>query len=240
MTVERTVITCFIHEIKRKGYYIYFLTGLKSNNLVLNNMELRMGGVRRSLRRRNYGNEEERSSQNINNCKNIKELENALIGLNGHIKNTENEHDIIQHVTMTINHLLHFFMEKYLGIEDLCKLGQGIFDETMKKMSIDVEKANAGLDDIQDIPSLISKIKHDYFVKKEQFLSFDDYLGTKIQYIKDWSAGKLSNKEDVSKLMEILSKTPDAIESLINEYISHEAEEDEVEGEVEEEEQENF
>ena len=75
MTIERTVITCFIHEAKKKNYYVHFLTNLKNNNMILDAMSNRP--IRRRAERRRL---DEVGGTSLNNCKSIEDLENTKLG----------------------------------------------------------------------------------------------------------------------------------------------------------------
>ena len=66
---------------------------------------------------------------------------------------------------MSINHLLHYFLEQYLSIKELCVFGQGVFDEAMKRLSISQDKGNDSIENISDVPSLINMLRHKYFLE---------------------------------------------------------------------------
>lgn len=223
MTIERTVITCFIHEAKKKNYYVHFLTNLKNNNMILDAMSNRP--MRRRAERRSL---DEVGGTSLNNCKSIEDLENTLISLNGGKKTPKSEEETVRIITMSINHLLHYFLEQYLSIKELCIFGQGIFDEAMKRLSISQDKANDSIENISDIPSLINMLRHKYFLEGKEGKSFQEYIKENNDLIKNWITLHPSEEDTQRKISFLSSKIDNPIEELVEE-VEEDDEEEEVE-----------
>lgn len=224
MTIERTVITCFIHEAKKKNYYVHFLTNLKNNNMILDAMSNRP--IRRRAERRRL---DEVGGTSLNNCKSIEDLENTLISLNGGKKTPKSEEETVRIITMSINHLLHYFLEQYLSIKELCVFGQGVFDEAMKRLSISQDKGNDSIENISDVPSLINMLRHKYFLEGKEGKSFQEYIEENNDLIKRWTILHPSEEDTQRKISFLSSRIDNPIEELVEETEDDEDEEEEAE-----------
>jgi hypothetical protein len=95
--------------------------------------------------------------------------------------------DKYEHVTMTINHLLHFFMEANgIGMNTLCKMGEEIYNLSCNKLFGDTledlqERDKEEMMNIKDAGQLKAKLFQEFIKDIENGsiphnASFDEYL----------------------------------------------------------------
>ena len=110
--IERVVLRCFVRVIKDNGYYILYRRGV-ANTGVMKRLIKSMGRP---------DNPFSTSSSTGDVIRSLSDITKKMLMSNG--KGSVNDIDKYEHVTMTINHLLHFFIETSgIGMQTLCNLG---------------------------------------------------------------------------------------------------------------------
>lgn len=206
--IEFVVLRCFIRVIKEDGTYLYFRDGIKDDSVV--GYILR----KRNCRPMQHDNPFATSSA-IDDV--VKVLSTITKDMNSH--NGKKHIDRYEHVTMTINHLLHFFMEANgLSMDKLCRLGEEIYNLSCNKLFgdtlEDLEQYDEKPEEINDINQLKAKLFHDYIndVESGQLshkMPFDDYLKV---HIKEFERFREKSMESDSFMGEgqMLGKMPDS------------------------------
>ena len=126
--IESVVFSYFVRAIKDDGKYMLFRRGLHNDGL-----------IKALLRnnRRNYPTPDTPFS--TASCvkdvvETLKRITNEMAKNNGN-SNGAADLDRYEHVTMTINHLLHFFLEvNGVSIDKLCSLGEEIYGNSCYKL----------------------------------------------------------------------------------------------------------
>ena len=118
LEIEKTVILMFIMSLKERDYYHYFREILYDGDGISNLYK---------LGRYDYGYANIISP--FSNCKDINEIACKLIELTKQVGFSNIEDiDKYERVTININHLLHFTLERICEIETLEKIGQEVFN----------------------------------------------------------------------------------------------------------------
>ena len=204
--IELVVFNCFIRTIKSDGKYLLFRRSV-------NNTGIMKALIKNNLCRSDNPFSTLSTTEDV--VKTLERITNDMAkgsGKKGGIKDL----DKYEHVTMTINHLLHFFMEANgVAMDKLCSLGEEIYNLSCNKLfgdSIeDLEKREEEeIKSIGDIGQLKAKLFQDYIIGIQNGdishkTSFDDYLKQHKDDLKKIKVSK-GNHEDFGQ---VLGKRPD-------------------------------
>jgi len=174
--IETTVLKCFIRTIKSDGMYMLFRRGVNNTGI----MKFLVKG------RASSDSPFARSSSTNDVVATLEKITNDMAKSNGK-KGGIKDLDRYEHVTMTINHLLHFFMEANgISMQKLCSMGEEIYNLSCNKLFGDTledleKQEEMHMDEIRDIGQLKAKMFQDYINgiqsgKISQSVSFDMYL----------------------------------------------------------------
>ena len=180
--IERVVLKCFLRIIKDNGSYMLYRRGVNNTGI-----------MKALLKNRKYSSSDNpfstaSSTDEVVNI--LKRITNDMAKSNGK-KRGSKDLDRYEIVTMTINHLLHFFMETNgIAMKRLCELGEEIycmscnrlFGDTME----DIEKQNEEeMASVSNIDQLKAKLFQDFISDLQKGLipssmNFDEYAKSKI------------------------------------------------------------
>ena len=122
-SIELVVFNSFIRAIKSDGKYMLFRSGIKNNGI--------MKAFLRNMRHTDTPFSSASSTEEI--VKILEKITNEMVQRNG--KGGIKDMDKYEHVTMTINHLLHFFVEANgVSMDKLCALGEEIYSQSCFKL----------------------------------------------------------------------------------------------------------
>ena len=187
--IERVVLRCFVRVIKDNGYYILYRRGVANT------------GVMKRLIKSNSRSDNPFSTSTSTNdvIRSLSDITKKMLLSNG--KGSVGDIDRYEHVTMTINHLLHFFIEvSGVGMQTLCNLGEEIYALSCNKLfgdSIeDIEEHDEKIEEMQDIGQIKAKLFQQYVNglaegKIGHNVTFDDYVKSEM--------GKIKNLNDLDK-----------------------------------------
>lgn len=126
--IESVVFSYFVRAIKDDGKYMLFRRGLHNDGLI--------GALLRNNKRICPTPETPFSTASCvkDVIETLKSITNEMAKSNGN-SNGAADLDRYEHVTMTINHLLHFFLEvNGVSIDKLCSLGEEIYGNSCYKL----------------------------------------------------------------------------------------------------------
>lgn len=194
-SVEFVVLNCFVRVIKSDGKYMLYRRGVNNTGI----MKFLIGSKKSYS---SYSDSPFMNSTSTNDVvKVLEKITNDMAKSNGK-KGGIKDLDRYEHVTMTINHLLHFFMEANgVSMDKLCSMGEEIynlscnklFGDELEDLELQKEEATKNMDDMQ----LKAKVFQDYVRdmkegKISQHVSFDEYFknvtGGEINGPGDWGA----------------------------------------------------
>ena len=176
--IENVVFRCFIRAIKSDGKYMLFRKGVTNTGI----MKFLVKG--RPSSDSPFAN----SSSTKDIVMTLEKITNDMAKSNGK-KGGIKDLDRYEHVTMTINHLLHFFMESNgVSMQKLCSIGEEIYNLSCNKLFgdtlEDLERHDEQeMHEIRDLGQLKAKLFQEYVneVQSGQIspsVSFDEYLRT--------------------------------------------------------------
>lgn len=176
--IEKTIIEYFIRVTKEHGYYITFRSGVINSGLL---------GLL-------IPNTNKRVDNPLAMSRNINELAKNLEKVNDSIRrHSQNQSDKYENITMNISHLLHFFLEsKGVGMEELCVIGEEIFNLTCGTLYGDdfaKDKPTDSIEKMNDPIQVKSKIFQDYvdgMRSGELNCSFEEYWNTRKPEVERW------------------------------------------------------
>lgn len=185
--IEFVVLNCFIRTIKTDGKYMLYRRGVKNT------------GIMKYLTRGNtYSDSPFSSAESTSDvCKTLERITNDMVKNNGN-KSGIKGLDKYEHVTMTINHLLHFFLETAgISMEKLCSMGEEIYNLSCNKLFGDTideldEKNDIEMNNINDLGQLKAKMFQDYVhdINSGKInptnVSFESYLKSRKKEIDDF------------------------------------------------------
>lgn len=208
--IELVVFNCFIRTIKTDGKYMMFRRGVRNKGI----MNYLINGAIKSPR--DPSNPFQTVSTTDEVIKTLVDITDKMAKSNGK-KNGIKELDKYEHVTITINHLLHFFMETNgLSMDKLCSLGEEIYSLSCNKLFGDTieeveQRQQEEIANIRDAGQMKAKLFQD-FVKaiKDETISknksFDDYLR---EHAAEFEAFSHANVRDDMNVGHVLGRVPD-------------------------------
>ena len=205
--IEFVVFNCFIRAIKSDGKYMLFRRSVNNK------------GIMKYLIKnpaRNSDNPFYASSSIEDVVKTLEKITNDMAKSNGK-KGGIKDLDKYEHVTMTINHLLHFFMEANgVAMDKLCSLGEEIYGLSCNKLFGDTiedleRQEEQEIKNIADGGQLKAKLFQD-FIKGLQDgsipnnMSFDDFFNANAERVMQKIPKKRRNDEAFGQ---VLGRQPD-------------------------------
>lgn len=125
-SVELVVLNCFIRVLKNNNDYMLYRRCLNNTGI--------MKSLLAKQARKSADNPFSKASSSDEVIKTLQRITDDMSKSNGH-RGGIKDMDKYEHVTMTINHLLHFFMESNgIAMERLCELGQEIYNISCNKL----------------------------------------------------------------------------------------------------------
>ena len=176
--IETIVLKCFVRVIKDNGWYLFYRRSVQNT-----------GVMKKLLNRQSYS-----SYDNpFTSCASTNDVIRTLVDITN--KMTSNSSiDKYEHVTMTINHLLHFFVEMNgVGMQKLCNLGEEIYALSCFHLFgdeiEDIEEHEEKVEETEDIARLKAKIFQRYVNDISNgvishTVTFDSYLKSELGKIK--------------------------------------------------------
>ena len=175
--IELVVFKCFIRVIKNDGKYMMFRN------------EINNDGIMKYLVRKKRGYDSSNpfsSSRNTNDIvRTLVDITNKMAISNG-TKNGIKGLDNYEHVTITINHLLHFFLEKNgLSMDKLSSLGEMIYGLSCSTLFGDEIDETNSIENIEAKITSPADLKHKLFCEYmvgikcgsiDNSIKFEDYL----------------------------------------------------------------
>lgn len=185
--IEFVVLNCFIRTIKTDGKYMLFRRGVKNT------------GIMKYLTRGNtYSDNPFSNAESTSDvCKTLERITNDMVKSNGNNSGIKGL-DKYEHVTMTINHLLHFFLETAgISMEKLCAMGEEIYNLSCNKLFGDTideldEKNEIEINNINDLGQLKAKMFQNYIHDinsgniDSRVVSFEAYLKSRKKEIDEF------------------------------------------------------
>lgn len=174
--IEMTVLEYFLRVVKEHGYYVTFRKTFKKSCLI----------------------DAKALANPFTECKKIEEIISTMQQISRHIPLEELfGRQKYAYITMNINHLLHFFLERN-GIKpkELCVIGEEIFNlvgHSLYGDNFSKENSSENIDSINDIGQLKSKLFQDYvddMTKGIVHCEFEDYLKMNEVKIHNWMSNK--------------------------------------------------
>ena len=179
--IETVVLNCFLRTLKNNGSYMLYRRCVKNTGImksIVKNTRLSSDNPFSSAT----------SSDDV--VKTLQRITNDMAKSNGK-KGGVKDLDRYEHVTMTINHLLHFFMESNgISMQRLCELGEEIysvscnklFGDTMEDLEKQSEQEMASL---QNNDQLRAKLFQSFISDLQKgaissSVNFDDYVKSKV------------------------------------------------------------
>lgn len=156
--IELVVLKCFIRTIKSDGKYMLYRRGVNNTGI----MKYLLKNYRPSS-----DSPFASATSNLDVANTLEKITNDMVRSNGK-KGGVKDLDKYEHVTMTINHLLHFFMEANgVPMQKLCSMGEEIYGLSCNKLFGDtieeVEKhQEQEINNIKDLGQLKAKMFQDY------------------------------------------------------------------------------
>ena len=189
--IETVVLKCFIRVIKDNGYYMLYRRGVSNT-----------GVMKRLIKNAARSDSPFYTSTSTGDViRSLVDITKKMLASNG--KGSINDVDRYEHVTMTINHLLHFFIEvSGVGMQTLCNLGEEIYALSCNKLfgdSLeDIEEHDENVEEMEDIGQIKAKLFQNYVNdlsngKISHSVSFDQYFAEESK--------KLKNLKDLDKKM---------------------------------------
>ena len=198
--VESVVLNCFIRVIKTDGKYMLYRRGVKNKGII---------GylLRKSMRPMSSDNPFINADSSEKVADTLRDITNSMAKSNGK-RGGIKDLDKYEHVTMTINHLLHFFMEPNgISMDKLCSMGEEIYGLSCNKLFGDtieeIEKQQeVEMDKLSNLNEIKAKMFKDYVNgissgKISHSVSFDDYFNNHIGDIAN-SKGIKINTDDAT------------------------------------------
>ena len=164
--IELVVLNCFIRTMKSSGKYMLYRCGVNNKGIM---------GILLKARKLHT------PDSPFSSCSSTVEVVKALERITNEMARSN------EHVTMTINHLLHFFVESNgVPMEKLCSMGEEIYNLSCHKLFGDTledlqQQEVVELNNIEDAGQLKAKLFQDYIreIQNGQLsrsITFDDYL----------------------------------------------------------------
>ena len=204
--IELVVFNCFIRTIKSDGKYMLFRRSV-------NNTGIMKALIKNAYKRSDSPFSSSSSTEDV--VKTLERITNDMAKSNGK-KGGSKDLDKYEHVTMTINHLLHFFMEANgVSMDKLCSLGEEIYSLSCNKLFgdtiEDIEKREEEeIKNISDSGKLKAKLFQDYIIGIQNGsishkVSFDEYLK---KHSKDFEKVDAKTNND-DAFGQVLGRLPD-------------------------------
>ena len=181
--IETVVLKCFIRVIKDNGYYMLYRRGVSNTGV----MKRLINNAARS------DSPFYTSTSTGDVIRSLVDITKKMLASNG--KGSINDVDRYEHVTMTINHLLHFFIEvSGVGMQTLCNLGEEIYALSCNKLfgdSLeDIEEHDEKIEEMEDIGKIKAKLFQNYVNdlssgKISHSVSFDQYFAEESKKLKN-------------------------------------------------------
>lgn len=176
--IELVVLNCFIRTMKSSGKYMLYRCGVNNKGI--------MGILLKARKLHTPDSPFSYCSSTVEVVKALERITNEMARSNGK-KGGAKDLDKYEHVTMTINHLLHFFVESNgVPMEKLCSMGEEIYNLSCHKLFGDTledlqQQEVVELNNIEDAGQLKAKLFQDYIreIQNGQLnrsITFDDYL----------------------------------------------------------------
>ena len=174
-SIEIVVLNYFLRVIKSEGKYMFYRHRVRNNGLIGYLIGNKTPPLDCPFR-------DAASTNDV--VKILKRLTKEMASKNG-----KKELDKYEHVTMTINHLLHYFVECYgVGMEALCSMGEEIYNLSCNKLFgdtlEDIRKQNdEELNNITSPQLLTAKLFNEYVNGIKQgtlnnTMTFDEFVKT--------------------------------------------------------------
>jgi len=180
-SVEFIVLKCFIRTIKSDGKYMLYRCGVNNSGI-----------MKALVKRKKQASDSPflNSSSTEEVVDTLKDITNQMAKSNGK-KGGIKDLDKYEHVTMTINHLLHFFMESNgISMEKLCSMGEKIYNLSCNKLFGDEigENNEDEMANIETQDQLRAKLFQDYVMAIERgeikkTVTFQDYVNSHLSEI---------------------------------------------------------
>ena len=205
--IEFVVFNCFIRAIKSDGKYMLFRRSVNNTGI----MKYLVKNPTRHSDNPFYA-----SSSIEDVVRTLEKITNDMAKSNGK-KGGIKDLDKYEHVTMTINHLLHFFMEANgVAMDKLCSLGEEIYGLSCNKLFGDTiedleKQEEQEIKNITDGGQLKAKLFQD-FIKGLQDgsipnnMSFDDFFNANAERVMQKIPKKRRNDEAFGQ---VLGRQPD-------------------------------
>lgn len=208
--IETVVLQCFLRVLKNNNSYLLY-------RRCVNN-----GGIMKSLLKKQLhtssDNPFSKASSTYDVINTLQRITNDMSRNNG--KNGIKDMDKYEHVTMTINHLLHFFMETNgVSMQRLCELGEEIYGMSCNKLFgdtiEDIQKQNEEeLNSIEDMNALKAKLFQDFIRdlqngKVSSSTNFDDYMASRMQEINAQAGQQEMNPIPGNQVGHMLGRGPE-------------------------------
>lgn len=172
-SIEIVVLNYFLRVIKSEGKYMFYRRRVRNNGLIGYLIGNKTPPLDCPFR-------DAASTNDV--VKILKRLTKEMTSKNG-----KKELDKYEHVTMTINHLLHYFIECYgVGMEVLCSMGEEIYNLSCNKLFgdtlEDLRKQNdEELNNITSPQLLTAKLFNEYVnaIKNgniNRAMTFDEFI----------------------------------------------------------------
>ena len=172
--IENVVLKCFIRVIKSDGKYLFYRRKVRNNGLIgylIGNRTPSDGPFRDA-------------KSTIDVVAILKRLTNEMTSKSG-----KTVLDKYEHVTMTINHLLHFFVECYgIKMDELCSMGEEIYNLSCNKLFGDTledlrKQSEEEINNITNPQMLTAKLFNEYVNGIKQgtlnhTMTFDEFVKT--------------------------------------------------------------
>lgn len=148
--VEKTIIEYFIRVIKEHGHYLTFRCDVSNNGFM---------GI--------FIQKQKQLQKPFSSARNVDDLVSVMRELTENAPHhSPNNGDKYENITININHLLYFFLElNGVPIEELCVIGEEIFNLTCNAIygeSFEKNKPKDSIEDMTDIVRIKSKVFQDY------------------------------------------------------------------------------
>ena len=172
--IEIVVLNCFLRVIKSDGKYMFYRRRVRNNGLIGYLIGNRMPS---DSPFRDAG-------STIDVVTILKRLTKEMTSKSG--KTTLDKYE---HVTMVINHLLHFFVECYgIKMDELCSMGEEIYNLSCNKLFGDTledlrKQSEEEINNITNPQMLTAKLFNEYVNGIKQgtlshTMTFDDFVKT--------------------------------------------------------------
>ena len=176
--VEFVVLNCFIRVLKDNNEYMLYRRCVNNTGI--------MKSILKKQARLSSDNPFSKASSSNEVIKTLQKITDEMSRSNGH-RGGIKDMDRYEHVTMTINHLLHFFMESNgISMQRLCELGEKIYSISCNKLFGDTiedleKQSQEEMNSISNNEQLKAKLFQE-FIKGLQngsipsSMNFDEYI----------------------------------------------------------------